>query len=458
LTLLFCSGIGNRAGSGVDYLADPGLVRRAIGGHYAMSPRLAQLAAEGQIAAYNLPQGVLSQLYREVAAGRPGVVTHVGIGTFCDPRLGGGKLNARCTEDLVSVVEFAGREWLLYHAIPIDVALIRGTTADQRGNITLEHEAATLGVLAAAMAAHNSGGIVIAQVERMACHGTLGARCVVVPGHLVDYLVVEATQPQTAADGPYNPSLSGELRCPRGAIPPLPLDERKVVARRAYREVQPGSTVNLGVGMADGVGSVAAEEGGLDQIVLTVEQGLAGGVPARGVIFGAVWNPDSMVDSPSQFDFYDGGGVDIACLGFAEIDSLGNVNSSRVGDAIFGVGGFIDISQGARKLVFCGTLTAGGLRTSVAGGELRIEREGRVRKFVPAVAQLTFSAEQARLRGQRVMYVTERAVFELGPAGVEVIEIAPGIDLERDVLGQMDFRPSIREPLSLMDGSLFVDQ
>ena len=423
-----------------------------------MSPKLAQLAGAGEIGAYNLPQGVISQMYREVAAGRPGVVTHVGIGTFCDPRFGGGKLNARCSEDLVSVVELGGREWLLYYAIPINVAFIRGTTADERGNITLEHEPATLGVLTAAMAAHNSGGIVIAQVERMACHGTLGARRVVVPGHLVDYLVVEPTQPQTAAGGPYNPSLSGELRGPLGTIPPMALDERKVVARRAYREILPGSIVNLGVGMADGVGSVAAEQGGLDQIVLTVEQGLAGGVPARGVIFGAVWNPDSVIDSPSQFDFYDGGGLDIACLGFAEIDSLGNVNSSRVGDAIFGAGGFIDISQGAHKLVFVGTLTAGGLRTAVAGGELHVEREGRVRKFVPEVAQLTFSAEQARLRGQRVMYVTERAVFEHGPSGVELIEIAPGVDLERDVLGQMDFRPSIREPLPLMDGSLFLDQ
>jgi acyl CoA:acetate/3-ketoacid CoA transferase len=308
------------------------------------------------------------------------------------------------------------------------------------------------------MAAHNSGGIVIAQVERVACQGTLAARSVAVPGHLVDYLVVAPTQPQTAADGPYNPSLSGELRVPLGGIPSLPLDERKVVARRAYREIRPGSTANLGVGMADGVGSVAAEEGGLGQICLTVEQGLSGGIPARGVIFGSVWNPDSVIDSASQFDFYDGGGLDIACLGFAEVDCLGNVNSSRVGDVIFGAGGFIDISQGAHKVVFVGTLTAGGLRTNVADGELHVEREGRVRKFVPAVAQLTFSAEQARLRGQRVIYVTERAVFELGPSGVELVEIAPGVDLERDVLGQMDFRPSIREPLQLMDGSLFLDQ
>jgi acyl CoA:acetate/3-ketoacid CoA transferase len=457
LTTIFCSGVGNRAGSGMDLLADPHLVQRTIGGHYAMSPHLAELAAAGMIQAYNLPQGVISQLFRERAAGRPGVLTQVGIGTFCDPRLGGGKLNDRCRDDFVSVVDIAGGEWLLYTAPPIDVAFIRATTADEAGNLSLEHEPANLGVLAAAMATRNSGGTVIAQVERIARRGTLPARSILVPGHLVDVLVVEPLQTQTSDPAPYNPSLSGELRVPLAKLPPLPLDERKVVARRARREIRPGSVVNLGVGIADGIGLVAAEEGTLDECVFTVEQGLAGGVPARGVIFGSVWNPESIIDTPSQFDFYDGGGLDIACLGFAEVDAAGNVNSSRVGGAIFGTGGFINISQGAKEIVFCGTFTAGGLRTSISDGTLRVDREGRNCKFVRSVGHLTFSAEQARKRGHRVMYVTERAVFELGQNGLELTEIAPGIDLQRDIVAHMEFEPALRAPLQSMDATIFKE-
>lgn len=455
LTALFCSGIGNRAGSGLDLLADPHLLRRTIGGHYGMSPHVAELAAAGEIEAYNLPQGVIAQLFRERAAGRPGVLTSVGIGTFCDPRLGGGKLNDKCSEDLVSVVTIAGRDWLLYRSLSVDVAFIRATTADESGNLSLEHEPANLGVLAAAMATRNSGGVVIAQVERIAQRGALPARSVVVPGHLVDVLVVDAGQAQTAAEGPYNASLSGELRVPLGEVPRMPLDERKVVARRAHREIQLGSVVNLGVGMADGIGVVASEEGTLESCTFTVEQGLSGGVPARGVIFGSVWNPESIIDTPAQFDFYDGGGLDITCLGFAEIDAEGNVNSSRVGNAIFGTGGFVNISQGAKEVVFCGTLTAGGLRTTVADGTLRIDTEGRVCKFVQSVGQLTFSAAQARSRGQRVVYITERAVFELGATGPELVEIAPGVDLERDILRHMEFEPAIRTPLRQMDSAIF---
>lgn len=455
LTAIFCSGIGNRAGSGLDLLADPHLLRRTIGGHYAMSPHLAELAATGKIEAYNLPQGVISQLYREQAAGRPGVLTDVGIGTFCDPRLGGGKLNDKCKDDLVSVVTIGGRDWLLYNSQSVDVAFIRGTTADERGNLSLEHEPANLGVLAAAMAARNSGGIVIAQVERIARRGTLPARTVVVPGHLVDVLVVDVGQAQTVAEEPYNPSLSGELRVPLEKMPPMSLDERKVVARRAHREIQPGSVVNLGVGIADGIGVIASEEGTLENYTFTVEQGLSGGIPARGVIFGSVWNPEAIIDTPAQFDFYDGGGLDIACLGFAEIDAEGNVNSSRVGNTIFGTGGFVNISHGAKKVVFCGTLTADGLRTTVANGSLRIDREGRVCKFVRSVGQLTFSASQARGQGQRVVYITERAVFELGPDGLELVEIAPGVDLRLDILGRMEFEPIIRMPLREMDSALF---
>jgi len=456
LTVYFCAGIGDKQGSGLDNLARPGLLRRAIGGHFGMNPGLTALVASGQVEGFNFPQGVLTQMYREVAAGRPGVLTKVGLGTFCDPRLDGGRLSPGPTGDLVRVVEIEGDDWLLYRALPIDFAFIRATTADERGNLTMEHEVASLGVLALAMACHNSGGKVIAQVERMAASHSLRARDVVVPAHLVDVVVVVPEQRQTII-GRYQPGLSGEFRAPVDAIPALPAGERAVIARRAAAEIVPGAVVNVGVGMADGVPAVLLAEGRLEDVVLTVEQGLSGGVPAQGVLFGAVWNPDSMIDAPSQFDFFDGGGLDIACLGFAEVDRYGNVNASRVGDTVFGASGFINISQSAGRVVFCGTLTAGGLVVRVGGGRIAIEREGRHRKFVDSVQHMTFSAAQARARGQRVTYVTERAVFELGDDGPVLVEIAAGLDVERDVLAHMAFRPAVAQPLRTMDAALFPD-
>lgn len=456
ITIIHCSGIGDRAGSGVAKLADPVLLRRVICGHYGMSMAIADLVAENAIEAYNFPQGVLAQLHREIAGGRPGLITHVGLGMYCDPRISGGKLNERTTEDLVSLIELDGREWLWYKKIPIDIAFIRGTTADEQGNLSLEYEPAKLGVLNVAMAARNSGGVVIAQVKRVAQRGTLKAKDVVVPGHLVDLVVVSEGQRQTATDD-YNPSFSGEVRVPVDAFEPLELGERKVIARRAFLELERGFVVNLGVGMADGVATVAAEEGALDDITLTIEQGVTGGSPARGVIFGVAWNPSAIIDQPSQFDFYDGGGLDAACLGFAEIDRRGNVNASKIGPRIVGVGGFVNISQNARKLIFCGTFTSGGLVTKVGDGRISIVKEGSYRKFVDRVCHLTFNAARALECGQRVMYVTERAVFELRPDGLELVELAPGIDLERDVLAQMDFRPIIRSPLGEMSPRLFSE-
>jgi acyl CoA:acetate/3-ketoacid CoA transferase len=456
LTLFFCAGIGDKAGGGLDMLARPGLLRRTIGGHYGMNPGLSALVSQGRIEAFNFPQGVMSQLYREIAAGRPGLLTSTGLGTFCDPRLEGGRLSPGPTKDLVSVVEVDGREWLLYRAVPIDFAFIRATTADELGNLSGEREVASLSVLALAMACHNSGGKVIAQVQRLAAAHSLRARDVTVPGHLVDAVVVVPDQPQTMASA-YEPGLSGESRAPWHAIPALPANERTVIARRAAAEVTPGAVLNVGVGMADGVAPVLLEQGRLDSVVLTVEQGQSGGVPAQGVIFGAVWNPDSIIDAPSQFDLFDGGGLDVTCLGFAEVDREGNVNASRVGDSVFGAGGFINISQAARTVVFCGTLTAGGLETSVGGGSIRIVREGRHRKFVERVHQVTFSAARARAQGQRVVYVTERAVFELGPDGPVLIEAAPGLDLEADVLAHMDFRPGLADPVRTMPPSIFSE-
>jgi acyl CoA:acetate/3-ketoacid CoA transferase len=450
---LSCSGVGDRAGSGIDHLAHPGLLRRMVAGHWAMSPKLAGMAQDGEFEAYNLPQGVLAQLLRETAAGRPGLLTRTGLGTFCDPRIDGGRLNARTTEQLVRTMDIDGEEFLFYPSPRFDVGFIRATTADEKGNLTLEQEAAKLGVLAAATAVRNSGGIVIAQVKRVAQAGTLRAKDVVVPAHLVDYVVVHPGQQQTATTA-YEPAFAGEMRVPLAMADPLALTERAVVARRAAAMIPRGAVVNLGVGMADGVAAVVAEQGRLDEVTMTVEQGLVGGVPARGVIFGVAWNPEAVIEHAAQFDFYDGGGLDVTCLGFAEIDAEGNVNSSLVDGRVFGAGGFINISQSAKRVVFCGTLTAGGLRTEIADGRLTVTREGRVRKFVPAVHQTTFSARRARERGQEVFYVTERAVFELTCEGVALREIAPGHTVE-EIVAQMGFEPLLPAPPVPMADHLF---
>ncbi len=455
LSVYFCSGIGDRNGSGMDVLAQPGLVRRAVAGHWAMTPALSRMAHDDEIEAYNLPQGVLAQLLRESAAKRPGLVTKVGLGTFCDPRQGGGKLNGSTTEELVEVLELRGEEYLFYPSPVFDVAFIRGTTADEHGNLTLEHETAKLGVLAAAMAARNSGGLVIAQVKRVAATHTLSPKSVVVPGHLVDVVVVQEDQWQTAITQ-YNPAFSGEVYVPFGMAPPMPLSERKVVARRALDEIADASVVNLGVGMADGVATVALEEDRLKDITLTVEQGMIGGVPERGVIFGVSWNPEAMIEHASQFDFYDGGGLDVACLGFAEVDKDGNVNSSLVNGRIFGAGGFINISQAAKKVVFCGTLTAGGLRLDLSEGEPHVTTEGRHCKFIERVRQITFNAELARKRGQEVIYVTERAVFALGDDGPVLVEVAPGWTAEQ-IVALMEFRPKFADEIGVMSAGLFSD-
>jgi propionate CoA-transferase len=449
LSVYFCSGIGDRNGSGMDVLAIPGLIRSAVAGHWS------KMAHDGDIEAYNLPQGVLAQLLRESAAKRPGLITKVGLGTFCDPRQGGGRLNTATTADLVEVLSLHDEEYLFYPSPSFDVAFIRGTTADENGNLTLEHETAKLGVLAAATAARNSGGLVIAQVKRIAGAHTLNAKSVVVPGHMIDIVVLDENQRQTAIND-YNPAFSGEVYVPFGRSPAMALSERKVVARRALDEITLGSVVNLGVGMADGVATAALEEGRLKEMTLTVEQGMVGGVPERGVIFGVSWNPEAVIDHASQFDFYDGGGLDVTCLGFAEVDRDGNVNSSLVDGRIFGAGGFINISQAAKKVVFCGSLTAGGLRTDLSEGHLRVTTEGKHHKFIDKVRQITFNAHLARERGQEVIYVTERAVFVLGDEGPVLVEVAPGWTAEQ-IVALMDFEPKRADQIRVMSASLFAE-
>ena len=442
LTLVYAAGQGDGKDRGLNHLGHEGLVARVIGGHWGLVPKLQRLAVENLIEAWNLPQGVISHLFRDIAAGKPGHLSRVGLGTFVDPRFGGGRINSRTTEELVRLMPIDGEEYLFYKAFPIHVGLIRATTADADGNLTMEREALTLESLAIAMAVHNSGGVVIAQVERLAEVHTLNPRQVKIPGVLVDCVVL-AEKPeyhqQTFVE-PYSAAFAGELRVPTTSVAPMPLNDRKIIARRAALELRPNAVVNLGIGMPEVIAAVAAEERVIDLITLTAEPGVIGGIPAGGLNFGAAINTAAIIDQPYQFDFYDGGGLDIAFLGLAQADAEGNVNVSKFGPRLAGAGGFINISQNAKRVVFAGSFNAG----------------GQV-KFVPQVEHRTFSGREALRRGQQVLYVTERAVFGLHAEGLELLEIAPGLDLQRDVLARMGFMPVMQRAPALMDAALFAE-
>ena len=453
LTLVHISGMGDGHGGGIDRFSHRGMVRKVIGGHWGWTPRMQGLAVSEEIEAYCLPQGTLSHLMRDIAAGRPGAVSSVGLGTFVDPRHGGGRLNASAVDDIVQLVELNGREWLFTPSFPINVAIIRGTRADTRGNITMDGEGLTAETLSAAQAARNSGGIVIAQVRELVQPGTLDPRRVRVPGVLVDALVVDPGQRLSFATRD-DPFMTGELRAPAASHAPMPLSVRKAVARRAALEIRRDDVINLGYGIPDGVASVLAEEGVQQQVTFTVEQGHIGGVPVGGSDFGMCVNPEASVDAGHQFDWYDGGGLDVAVLSFAQLDAAGDVNVGRFNGRIPGVGGFINISQGARRLVFTGTFVAGGDWT--VGGERPITVPGGgTPKLVEKVEQISFSAARALEAGRSVTYVTERAVFRLTPEGLELTEIAPGLDVEKDVLAHMGFKPLISPDLTAIDTRVY---
>ncbi|VTU38659.1 Acetate CoA-transferase YdiF [Variovorax sp. PBL-E5] len=450
LTLVWALGLGDKKQKGVNRFAHEGLVRKVIAGHWAASPRMQALVRQEKIQAYSFPSGVISQLMREIGAGRPGLYSTVGLGTFVDPREQGGRMNRSAKEDLVELVSIDGAEHLRYKPMHVDVAIIRGTMADPDGNISLAHEIANLDVFALALAAHNCGGKVIVQVKQLVGTGELPPRSVQIPGVLVDAVVVDEAQMQNYHTF-YDPSISGERRV-LVESEPQPFSLRKIIARRAAEELRPGAAVNFGLGMPDGVAKLITERNEQHLYKQTVEHGIHGGNVLDGAVFGTTINATAMIDSTSQFDFYSGGGLDIAFLGMGEMDAQGNVNVSMLGGEVVGPGGFIDISQNAKKVVFCGTFGARGSEVDVVDGVLSVRAHGQVNKLVYKVSQITFSGQRALARGQQVLYVTERAVFRLIKEGVELIEVAPGIDVQADVLEQMQFTPRVGSPSLINPG------
>lgn len=460
LTLMFAAASGDKDSKGLNHLAHEGLVNKVIGAHFGFAPKLGALMKDNKTYAYNLPQGVMCNLFRDKASNKTGTITKVGLNTFVDPRVEGGKVNPKTKEDIVQVIDILGEENLIYKCPNLDVAFVRGTYADEHGNITMDHEATYSEAACIAQSVKNCGGIVVVQVDKIVKAGTLDPKLVKIPKIYVDYIVEaedKEDQAQILGDS-YDPSLNGEVNMVVDSLIPLKLNSRKIIGRRAAMELTKGDIVNIGIGMPEAISNVANEEGIGDYFTLTVEPGAIGGIPQGGNKFGASINPDCMFDQPTQFDFYDGGGLDIAFLGLAEVDKHGNINVSKFGPKVPGCGGFINITQSSKKVFFCGTFTAKGLDIKIENGELKIINEGINKKFVDSVQQITFSGNRAMKLKQPVMYITERAVFELKEDGLHLTEIAPGIDIQKNILDLMDFTPIIDSNLKLMDKRIFVDE
>ena len=462
LTLIYAAGQGDGKNKGLNHLAHEGMVNKVIGGHWGLAPKLGNLALENKIQGYNLPQGVISHMFRDLASGKKGTISKIGIGTFVDPQLQGGKVNETTSEDIVKEI-FIENERHLYFKAPskIDFAILRGTLSDEDGNISLEKEALTLESLALAMATKNSGGKVVVQVEKKVKNGSINPKLVGIPSIFVDYVVLCSDikyHHQTFATE-YDEAFVNSSILLSDTKEKSVLDERKVIARRCAMFLSKDDKIlNYGIGMPEGIAEVLRDGNQEHLFTPTVEPGAIGGTPAGGLSFGASITPQAIIDQPYQFDFYDGGGLDVAFLGLAQCDSNGDINVSKFGPKIAGCGGFINISQNAKKVVFCGTFTAGGLKVQVEDGEIKILTEGKSKKFIKEVEQITFSSKTANLNNQPVYYVTERAVFKLSKNGLELIEIAPGIDLEKDIFDNMDFRPIISSELKLMDKKIFEDK
>ena len=455
ITIIHTTGIGAFTSEGLNRFAHKGLIKRVIGGNFGLQLEfMRELVVTDEIEAYNFPQGVICQLYRAMAAKQPGVITHIGLHTYVDPRQEGGKMNNATTEDLIEVVNLDGSEYLFYKAPVANVALIRGTTADEDGNVSMEHEGTTLEALSVAQAVHNADGTVICQVKRLAQRGSLHPQMVRVPGFLINAFVVDENQWQNYA-APFDPSLCGEMKRPMATLKPGGLDVRRIIARRAAFELTPGAVFNLGAGVSAGISNVVAEENVENLVASTVEAGVIGGIPGEGLYFGSAYNPRAIIDQPYMFDFYSGGGLDVAFVSFAELDANGNVNVTRFGNRNDGAGGFIEITQTAKRIVFSGTLTGGGLKVDVSGGKVRIQKEGSIRKLVPAVNQISYNGQLGHRQAQQTMFVTERAVFRMTGEGLVVTEIAPGIRLREDVLNQIQFEPKVAPDLPLMDPRIY---
>lgn len=462
LTVIWAAGLGplSEEPKGMNHFAVPGMVKRIIAGHCGLNHKIMKFIASNQVEAYNIPQGTMCELYREMAGGRPGLLTTVGLGTFVDPRYGGGKVNERTKscEDLSEIVTIGGKEYILYHSLPCNVGIIRGTTADPNGNITVEKEALVMEILEGAMAVKNNGGFVIAQVERLSDEPARPCD-VRVPGIFVDYIVVAQSpeaHPQTLFVQ-YDPSFCGHVRANlEDELEPMPLNFEKIIARRAFMELKPKMVINLGFGIPTGVAKVAFEEGVFNELTMTTEIGVIGGVPESGKNFGPAKNPHAFLSQSAMFDFYDGGGLDMTCVGMAQVDEGGNINVSKVGPITIGPGGFINLTQSAKKLVFCGEFTAVGSKVEISDGKINIISEGKVKKFIKKVEQITFSGKFAIENHRDVTYITERCVFKLVPEGLMITEIAPGVDLEKNILSQMEFKPIIPDEIKTMDDKLFL--
>ncbi|MDD7910883.1 acyl CoA:acetate/3-ketoacid CoA transferase [Pseudovibrio exalbescens] len=453
LTLVHSLGLGDRDRMGTNRFAHEGMVKRVIAAHFTWSPKMQQLVRDEKVEAYCFPGGVVQHLLREIGAGRPGLFTHSGLGTFVDPRQQGGKCNARTTEDLVELMEVDGKEILRYKPFKVDVAIVRGTYADTKGNISPEEESIDMDIHSMALAAHNSGGLVLAQVRQVVAQGALHARHVRIPGIMVNGVVAAPEQPQFYGRS-YDLTVSGAKRAYLGeATADIPAKlERRIIARRAALELKENASLNFGFGIPGGIFGVVAEQGIGDRLWMSLEQGIHNGRMLDDALFGAASNTDAIIPSIEQFDYYSGGGIDVTFLGMGEADRHGNVNVSHLGGNLIGPGGFIEIAQNAKKVVFCGTFDAAGAKVAFVGGKLAVIQPGKVRKFTQKVAAITFSGAFARQSGQEVLYITERAVFRLSDEGLEIIELAPGIEPERDIFPFMDFRPGLNLQRTMPEG------